>query len=417
MLTDGKKYLSKMNDFGEVLDRQHSVYGSTFVKSMIENGGRFVSERTGVTYRIPSHFGFCYGVEKSIDMAFETVKRFPSRRIFLTHDVIHNPKVNQDLKEKNVIVLGRSADNQLILDDLTKEDIVVIAAFGSKHRDVEQLKAKDVLVVDTTCGAIVLVWKRVEKYAQSRYTSIIHGIWDHEETQATASQATKFGWHFLIIRNHEEARDIERFLKKEISSEDFLKKYARKASAGFDPAVHLQRIGIASQTTMLKSETLEIQEYLKKVYEEAFGAQAAAPLAPTGAASASASGTPAANGAGHFMKYDTICSATQERQDALFQLLEEPLDLMMVIGGFNSSNTTHLSEIASLRFPTFHVRGPEDLIDARTVRHLDPAKLEIRETQGWLKKNIRTVGISTGASTPDVLIERVVQRLEEYLSA
>lgn len=397
MLTDGKKYLSKMNDFGEVLDRQHSVYGSSFVKSMIENGGRFVSERTGVTYRIPSHFGFCYGVEKSIDMAFETVKRFPKKRIFLTHDVIHNPKVNQDLKEKNVIVLDRSPDNQLILDGLTKEDIVVIAAFGSKHRDVEQLKAKDVLVVDTTCGAIVLVWKRVEKYAQNRYTSVIHGIWDHEETQATASQATKFGWHFLIIRNHDEAKDIERFLKKELSAADFMERYARKASAGFDPNVHLQRIGIASQTTMLKSETLEIQEYLKKVYEQTFAADA--------------------KPQDHFMKYDTICSATQERQDALFQLLEEPLDLMLVIGGFNSSNTTHLSEIASHKFPTFHVRGPEDLIDRNTVKHLDPTRLEIRESKDWLKKNIKTVGIGTGASTPDVLIERVVQRVEEYLSA
>ncbi len=391
-----KKYLSKMNDFGEVLDRQHSVYGSGFVKSMIENGGRFVSPRTGVTYKIPTHFGFCYGVEKSIDMAFETVRRFPDRRIFLTHDVIHNPKVNQDLKEKKVVVLDRTPDNQLILDNLTKEDIVVIAAFGSKHRDVEQLKKKDLLVVDTTCGAIVLVWKRVEKYAQNRYTSVIHGIWDHEETQATASQATKFGWHFVIIRNHDEAKDIERFLSKEISAEDFMKKYARKASAGFDPNLHLQRIGIASQTTMLKSETLEIQEYLKKIYGQAFAAD---------------------KPEDHFMKYDTICSATQERQDALFGLLEEKLDLVLIIGGFNSSNTTHLSEIASLKFPTFHVRGPEDLIDRATIRHLDPAKLEIRESRDWLKASIKTVGISTGASTPDVLIEKVVERVENYLSA
>jgi 4-hydroxy-3-methylbut-2-enyl diphosphate reductase len=391
-----KKYLSKMMDFGEVLDRQHSVYGSEFVKKMIENGGRFVSDRTGITYRIPTHFGFCYGVEKSIDMAFETVKRFPDRRIFLTHDVIHNPKVNQDLKEKHVVVLNRSADNQLILDDLTKDDIVVIAAFGSKHRDVEQLKAKNVMVVDTTCGAIVLVWKRVEKYAQNQYTSIIHGIWDHEETQATASQATKFGWHFLIIRNHEEARDIERFVKKEISSEDFMKKYVKKASSGFNPELHLKRIGIASQTTMLKSETLEIQEFLKASYAAVFAG---------------------AKPDDHFMKYDTICSATQERQDALFQLLEEPLDLVLVIGGFNSSNTTHLSEIASLRFPTFHVRGPEDLTDSAMVQHLDPTSLQIRTSSDWLKRNIKTVGIGTGASTPDVLIEKVIARVEEYLTA
>lgn len=390
-----KKYLSRMNDFGEVLDRQHSVYGSGFVKSMIENAGHFVSPRTGVTYKIPTHFGFCYGVEKSIDMGFETVRRFPERRIFLTHDVIHNPKVNQDLLEKGVKVLARDASNQLILDDLTNKDIVVIAAFGTKHRDVEALKKRECTVVDTTCGAIVMVWKRVEKYAQNRYTSVIHGIWNHEETQATASQAAKFGWHFLIVRNHDEAKDIERFVRGQMSEADFMARYAQKASAGFKPSEHLQRIGIASQTTMLKSETLEIQEYLRGVYGDVFKGD---------------------KPEDHFMKYDTICSATQERQDALFRLLEQPLDLVLIIGGFNSSNTTHLSEIASLKFSTFHVRGPEDLVSAERIHHLDPASLQEKDSEGWLRPGIRTIGISTGASTPDVLIERVILRVEEYLS-
>lgn len=386
-----KKYLSKMKDFGEVLNRQHSFYGSDFIKQMIESGGEFQSDKTGVKYSIPTHFGFCYGVEKSIDMAFETVNRFPDRNIYLTHDVIHNPKVNQDLMNRSVTVLERDEANQLILDPINSEDIVVISAFGSKTKDVAALRAKGCVVVDTTCGAIVLVWKRVEKYAKNGVTSVIHGIWNHEETQATASQATNQGGHYLIIRNMGDAELIQKYHAGEISDEQFMKEFATKASEGFKPNEHLNRIGLASQTTMFKSETLEIQQYLTAVYEKKYSDHPEL---------------------GSFEKYDTICSATQERQDAIYALLQKPIDLMIIIGGFNSSNTTHLSEIASLKYPTFHIQGPEDILSKDAIRHLDPAKLEVIQTSSWMPKRIREIGISTGASTPDISIEQVIEVLE-----
>lgn len=388
------KFISKLNDFGESFERQHSFYGSVFVKAMIERGGLYVSDRSKVEYRIPTHFGFCYGVEKSIDMAFETTRRFPDRRIFLTHDVIHNPKVNQDLKEKGVRVLARDGSDRLELKDVQKEDIVVIAAFGTRYADVESLKATGCVIVDTTCGAIVMVWKRVEKYAKNGYTSVIHGIWNHEETQATASQALKFGGHFLIIRNLEEARLIADFHEKKITAPDFLKKFQNRVSPGFDPEKHLSKIGIASQTTMLKTETLELQEYLKALYRRVYGE----------AAFASA-----------FMLYDTICSATQERQDALKDMLDSKPELVLIIGGFNSSNTTHLSEIASLSIPTFHIRGPEDILSKDEIRYQCSTTLKEKVASAWLPKGIRRIAFSTGASTPDVLIEKTIQKIEDLL--
>jgi len=394
-MSDTKQYISKLNDFGESFERQHSFYGSPFVKSMIERGGVFKSERSGIEYRIPTHFGFCYGVEKSIDMAFETTRRFPDRNIYLTHDVIHNPKVNQDLAEKGVRVLARGEDDRLRTADVQAKDIVVIAAFGTRYVDVETLKSTGCVVVDTTCGAIVSVWKRVEKYAKNGYTSVIHGIWNHEETQATASQAVKFGGHFVIVRNAEEAKWIAQFLEKTLSASQFLEKLQNRVSAGFDPEKHLQKIGIASQTTMLKTETLELQEYLKGLYRNHFGE---------------------AEISQSFMLYDTICSATQERQDAMTDLLASKPELVIIIGGFNSSNTTHLAEIAGHSVPTFHIRGPEDILSKDEIRHQCPAALKEKIDTAWLKPGVKHIAISTGASTPDVLIEKAIQRIEEFCS-
>lgn len=388
------KIISRLNDFGESFERQHSFYGSEFVRNMINNGGVHASARSGVTYRIPTHFGFCYGVEKSIDLAFETTRRFPDRRIFLTHDVIHNPKVNEDLKEKGVQVLERDASGRLVLDRITVKDFVVIAAFGTRFGDVEELKKKSCVIVDTTCGAIVSVWKRVEKYAKNGYTSIIHGIWNHEETQATASQAVKYNGHYLIVRALDDVRKIEKFLKGEISRGEFLKTFENRYSEGFDPDLHLKKIGIASQTTMLKAETLEVQETLKEIYARIFGE---AGLEKS------------------LMLYDTICSATQERQDSLAALLDHPSDMVLIIGGFNSSNTTHLSEIASLSRPTFHIRGPQDILSKESIHHLDPANLKEIRTSPWIPEGMKRVAISTGASTPDILIEKVISRVEEVL--
>ena len=387
-------FISKIRDFGEVAERQHTTYGSAFVRAIIEKNGLYASPETGVTYQIPTHFGFCYGVEKSIDMAFETRKRFPEKRMYLTHDVIHNPKVNEDLKEKGVTVLERDERDDLILNPVRPEDVVVISAFGTRFQDVEALKRKGCIVVDTTCGAIVLVWKRVEKYATNGFTTIIHGVWDHEETRATASQAIRFGGHFLVIRNMADTRRIAQFLKKEMDPDAFMTLFHDRVSPGFDPVRDLGRIGVASQTTMLKNETVEIQEYLKRIYKEVFGEERFNDV---------------------FMIYDTICSATQERQDALYELLATRHDLMLIIGGFNSSNTTHLSEIASERYPTYHIRGPQDLLSPSEIRHLDPLTLEVKHTADWIPSPLKHVGITTGASTPDLMIENVIRRVDSLI--
>ncbi|MBF0253797.1 MAG: 4-hydroxy-3-methylbut-2-enyl diphosphate reductase [Candidatus Omnitrophica bacterium] len=388
------RMIGRLADFGTIEAHQHAAYSSAFVRRMIEAGGEYVSPRSGVRYRIPSDFGFCYGVEKSIDMAFETLNRFPKRRIFLTHEVIHNPRVTRDLKKQNVSVLVRDERGRLDLSAVESEDVVVIAAFGARREDVEALKQRGCLLVDTTCGAIVRVWKRVEAYAKKGFTSVIHGVFRHEEVQATASQTASFGGHYLVIRDLEEASMIGRFLEGEMNAEDFVRRYDGKASEGFDPRRDLDRVGIASQTTMFKSETLKIQDALAETYRKIYGAEAFGE---------------------HFMIYDTICSATQERQDALAKLLEEPHDLFLVIGGFASSNTTHLSEIASARVPTYHIEGAEDILSAGCVRHMDPGDRKVHETRGWLAPGVKSVGLTTGASTPDVCIEEVIVRLEHYL--
>jgi 4-hydroxy-3-methylbut-2-enyl diphosphate reductase len=388
------RFITKISDFHEVAERQHSSYGSDFVKKMIDNNGLYRSDKTGVIYQIPTHFGFCYGVEKSIDMAFETWRQFQDKRIYLTHDIIHNPRVNQDLLEKGMKVLKRDNDNQLILDDLTSEDVVIIAAFGCKFTDVERLQKKGCIVVDTACGAIVVVWKRVEQYAKNGFTSVIHGIWNHEETQAIASQALKYKGHFLIIRDLEEARKIESVLKKEMSARNFMSFFKNRMSPNFDPDIHLTRIGIASQTTLLRSETQEIQEYLQKLFMSFVKKDDQTNL---------------------FMSYDTICSATQERQDALKFLMKQNPDIMIIIGGFNSSNTTHLSEIASEQFTTVHIRGPEDILSKSKIRHLCPKRLEETQTHDWIPSSLKRICISTGASTPDLSIENVIMRMESCL--
>ncbi len=382
--------MARLTDFGEVAGRQHSVYGSSLVKSMIEARGIYRSPKTGVTYQIPTHFGFCYGVEKSIDMAFEARKYFPDRRIFLTHDIIHNPQVNQDLLAQGVKVLRRDDDQTLILDDVKPKDVVIIAAFGSRFREVAALKEKGCVIVDTTCGAIVGVWKRVEKYASSGFTSIIHGIWKHEETQATASQASKFNGHFLIIRDINEAKKIRSLVKGEISEQDFMTEFKNRVSPNFNPCEYLKKIGIASQTTMLRSETLEVQDFLRKLYLEIHGEEKIKD---------------------YFLLYDTICSATQERQDALKNLLDTKPDVMVVIGGFNSSNTTHLSEISSARYPTYHIQGAEDILSRDEIRHMCPKTLKVMSSP-WHFEKLKSVGIATGASTPDLLIEKVIERFE-----
>jgi 4-hydroxy-3-methylbut-2-en-1-yl diphosphate reductase len=362
-----KNIIKKLSEFGQGFRHHHENYSAEAISAIREKGG--VWELEGLSFHFPEHFGFCYGVDKAIDMVFETTERFKHRRIFLTDQLIHNPYINGKLKEKGVHYLKRDAENLLICGELKDDDVVVVSAFGTDFRDIERLKSKGVTIVDSTCGAIINVWKRVEGYAKKGFTTIVHGKRNHEETRATASQAVKEGGAYVIIENRQEAEDLALAIRR--------------------PEFN-GKMGMANQTTMLKGESLEIQEILRKAFIERFGEEATRE---------------------RFRSFDTICGATQDRQDALRKLLREPLDLLLIVGGFNSSNTTHLAEIADGKLPFFHIESADDIVSASEIRARQPGSGKVAVEEEWMPARLKNVGITSGASTPDVTLFEIIQRL------
>ena len=347
----------------------------------------------GVTVRLAREFGFCYGVERAVEYAYQTRRKFPDRRIILVGEIIHNPHVNSKLRQMGVEILGRG-DAGFDFSGVRAEDVVILPAFGATIHDFQTLRAMGCIVVDTTCGSVLNVWKRVESYARDGFTSLIHGKYYHEETRATASQVFKFpGAHYLVVRNMDEARLVTDYIEGRGERGAFLERFARAASPGFDPDAHLARIGVANQTTMLARESLAIGEEV-------------------GAAMARAHGD--AYRAANFRTFDTICSATQERQDAVEELLREPLDVMLVVGGFNSSNTMSLAALSAERVPTYHVEDASGIDpETGTVRYR-PVGLQHAELtkEGWLPPvGDVVVGITAGASTPNNKIGEAVARV------
>src|SRR3954470_21803771 len=268
----------------------------------------------GITIRLAKEFGFCYGVERAVEYAYQTRRKLADRDLYLVGEIIHNPNVNARLREMGVTILERGEDG-FDFSRLGQSDVVIMPAFGVTIDDFAALREKGCVLVDTTCGSVLNVWKRVESYARDGFTALIHGKYYHEETRATASQVRKYpNGHYLVVRNMDEARLVLGFIEGRVSRGAVVEKFAPHAvSPGFDPSVHLERIGVANQTTMLASESLAIAAEVGAAIERARGTEARA---------------------GDFRSFDTICSATQERQDAVIELLEEPLDLMLVIGGF-----------------------------------------------------------------------------------
>ncbi len=346
-----------------------------------------------VTVRLAKEFGFCYGVERAVEYAYQTRAKFPDRRIFLAGEIIHNPHVNAKLREMGIVFL-LAGETGFDYSGVKPEDVVILPAFGVTIGDFETLRGLGCVMVDTTCGSVLNVWKRVESYARDHFTSLIHGKYYHEETRATASQVAKYeGGTYLVVRNMEQAHDVCDYIEgKGLSREAFLDKYRKQASPHFDPDVHLARIGVANQTTMLARESLAIGE-------------------AAGQAMARARGD--AYRAGNFRTFDTICSATQDRQDAVNELLREPLDVMLVIGGYNSSNTISLAALCAERVPTFHVSDAACIdVEAGSVRHMRPGSSEEIETAGWLNTaGALRVGITAGASTPNNKIGEAVARI------
>jgi 4-hydroxy-3-methylbut-2-enyl diphosphate reductase len=377
----------------EIRESLVTDYHSTLVEKIKAQGNTLKVGR--LTFRLAEEFGFCYGVDFALNLAYETRRKFPDRRIFLTNEIIHNPRVNLRLREMGIEFIDCSSPDPNKFSHITADDIVLIPAFGAPVHEYKQLKDKACLVVDTTCGSVVAVWKRVERYAREGFTAIIHGKYAHEETRATSSQASKYdGGKYLIVLNHEEAGCACRYIVEGGDRMAFLDKFQEACSPGFDPDHDLQRVGLANQTTMLSGESLEIAEMFRGAIEKRYGSDEVP---------------------NRFRHFDTICSATQDRQDAVNKLVREDVDMMIVIGGYNSSNTTHLCEISSMFKPTFHIDEAECIISATRIRHKPVDRAVEVFTDGWLSDGEVTVGFTAGASTPDRVVGEVIDRVAQYV--
>jgi 4-hydroxy-3-methylbut-2-enyl diphosphate reductase len=376
----------------EIEGRLSADYHSAVVEALRANEYRLTAGR--LTFRLAREFGFCYGVDRAVDYAYESRVKFPARRLYLVGEIIHNPHVNQKLHDMGVRTLMRAADGEFDFSPIVPDDVVILPAFGVTIGDFERLRAIGCVLVDTTCGSVLNVWKRVDSYARDGFTAIIHGKHYHEETKATASQVTKYpGGRYLVVLDMAEARLVCDFIEGKGSLEALRERLRRAASPGFDFERDLLRVGIANQTTMLSGESLAIAEEVRRSVARRYGDAAVAE---------------------HFRSFDTICSATQERQDAVLALLEEPLDVMVVVGGYNSSNTCHLAALVHSRgIRVYHIEDADSIeIPAGTIRHQPiGSKAEVRD-EGWLGDS-RIVGITAGASTPNNKIGETIARICE----
>ncbi|WP_026735468.1 4-hydroxy-3-methylbut-2-enyl diphosphate reductase [Fischerella sp. PCC 9605] len=370
----------------EVATQLQSEYQSQLIQQIRNNN--YTLTRGDVTIKLAQAFGFCWGVERAVAMAYETRTHFPQERIWITNEIIHNPSVNQRMLEMKVgfipVVAGKK-DFSVV----ESGDVVVLPAFGASVQEMQILNEKGCKIVDTTCPWVSKVWNTVEKHKKREYTSIIHGKYKHEETIATSSFAGKY----LIVLNLKEAEYVANYILNGGNREEFLSKFSKACSAGFDPDRDLEMIGIANQTTMLKSETEQIGKLFERTMMQKYGPE---------------------NLNDHFQSFNTICDATQERQDAMLGLVEQQLDLMIVIGGFNSSNTTQLQQIAVERgIASYHIDSVDRILSGNRIEHrlLKSGDLEIIEN--WLPDRKIVVGVTSGASTPDKVVEDVIEKIFE----
>jgi len=369
----------------EVAGVMQSAYQSNLIQQIRENN--YTLQRGDVTIRLAQAFGFCWGVERAVAIAYETRQHFPTERIWITNEIIHNPSVNQhllDLQVKFIEVTKNGKDFSVVDND----DVVILPAFGASVQEMQILNDKGCKIVDTTCPWVSKVWNTVEKHKKKDCTSIIHGKYNHEETVATSSFANKY----LIVLNLREAEYVSDYILNGGNREEFLAKFSKAYSAGFDPDRDLEQIGIANQTTMLKTETEQIGKLFEKTMMRKYGPDKLNQ---------------------HFQSFNTICDATQERQDAMISLVEEKLDLMLVIGGFNSSNTTHLQEMTVERsIPSYHIDCAERILSGNRIEH-KPLGKDLIVTEGWLPPGKIILGVTSGASTPDKVVEDAIERILE----
>ncbi len=381
--------------FRKGLDLKHEVqplligsYHSDLVRRIKAEDYEYRSGR--LVIHMAREFGFCYGVDRAVDYAYQTRHRFPDREVFLTGEIIHNPHVNDELRRQGIRFLSDPGES---IEQLTPDQVVILPAFGVTLEILQRLDERGCTLVDTTCGSVLNVWKNVRRYAEEGFTSVIHGKHWHEETQATASQALNAGvGHYLIVLNEDEAGVACDYIRDGGSRTAFLERFAAATSPGFDPDRDLQHIGCANQTTMLSTESLAIGEMFRAAIAARFGPE---------------------ESTFRFRSFDTICSATQDRQDAVEHLLStRSLDLMIVIGGYNSSNTCNLARMSADFVPTYHVADPSCLESPAALRHKPVGQASERVAADWLPlAGPVSIGLTSGASTPDSVVERTIHRL------
>lgn len=366
-------------------------YNSPLIQLIRDNN--YIYRSGLVTIHLAKAFGFCWGVERAVAMAYETRSQFPNERIWITNEIIHNPSVNTRLKEMNVEFINADSQGQKDFTQVGTGDVVILPAFGASVQETELLHQKGCTIVDTTCPWVSKVWNRVEKHKKAHFTSIIHGKYSHEETIATSSYADRY----VIVLNLTEAQYVCDYILSSPEAQksrkgEFMDKFTKATSANFDPTTDLESVGVANQTTMLKSETEAIGKLMERTMMQKYGV---------------------ANLNQHFMAFNTICDATQERQDAMLELVDQSLNLMLVIGGFNSSNTTHLQEMSIERgIPSYHIDGVQRLISDQQIEH-KPLGQSITISENWLPPGQIQVGVTSGASTPDRVLEEVINRVLE----
>jgi 4-hydroxy-3-methylbut-2-enyl diphosphate reductase len=385
--------------FRKGLDLKHAVAGmlaDNYHSALVERvkAEEFTYRAGRLTVHLAREFGFCYGVDRAVDYAYQTRERFPDRNVFLTGEIIHNPHVNEKLRTMGIQFLS---DEGVALDRLEPQDVVILPAFGVTVAMLQQLDRRGCTLIDTTCGSVLNVWKNVRRYAEGGFTSIIHGKMWHEETQATASQAAAYGGKYLVVLDRAETAIVCDYIRNGGDRAAFLARFANATSSGFNPDTDLHRIGLANQTTMLMTESLEIGEMIRAAITDRDGEAAAA---------------------SRYQAFDTICSATQDRQDAVVALLRDTaIDLMIVIGGYNSSNTANLARICAASRPTYHIADPDCLLSSQQIRHRPVgAKAEVT-ADAWLPLDRPVaIGLTSGASTPDNLVGAAIVRLEAFCS-
>ena len=350
-----------------------------------------------VQFILARHFGFCYGVENAIEISYRALEESANKNVYLLSQMIHNQEVNNDLQSRGIKFIMDTDGTQFIpWEKISKEDVVIIPAFGTTL-EIEHLllnKGVEVQKYNTTCPFVEKVWNRAEKLGQENYTIIIHGKPKHEETKATFSHSSHKG-HSVIVRDMEEAEKLSNYMLGSKTKAEFYEEFAGKFSNGFDPTQHLQRVGVVNQTTMLATETQAIADFFKQLIIARFGTE---------------------NLKQHFSDTrDTLCYATNDNQDSTYQLLETEADLAVVVGGYNSSNTSHIVELCERKFPTFFINSDSEIKSRTEIHHFNYPRKQKIITHEYLpdKKPVRIV-LTSGASCPDTLVDRVMLKLAGY---